>query len=49
MDFVKLITVQELSRDGLLRIAPTIQTLALTEELQAHAESVRIRSEASRA
>jgi histidinol dehydrogenase len=49
MDFVKLITVQELSRSGLKRIASTIQTLALTEELQAHAESVRIRSEAARA
>jgi histidinol dehydrogenase len=49
MDFVKLITVQELSRKGLRRIAPTIQTLALTEELQAHAASVRIRSEATRA
>jgi histidinol dehydrogenase len=49
MDFVKLITVQELSRGGLRRIAPTIRTLALTEELQAHAESVRIRSEAQNA
>ena len=49
MDFVKLITVQELSRNGLKRIAPTIRTLALTEELQAHAESVRIRSEAQSA
>ncbi len=49
MDFVKLITVQELSRSGLRRIAPTIQTLALTEELQAHAASVRIRSEVRRA
>jgi histidinol dehydrogenase len=49
MDFVKLITVQELSRNGLRRIAPTIQTLALTEELQAHAASVRVRSEGARA
>jgi histidinol dehydrogenase len=49
MDFVKLITVQELSRGGLRRIAPAIQTLALTEQLQAHAASVRIRSEAARA
>jgi histidinol dehydrogenase len=49
MDFVKLITVQELSRGGLRRIAGTIQTLALTEELQAHAASVRIRSEARHA
>jgi len=46
MDFVKFITVEELSKAGLQRIAPTIQTLALTEELQAHAASVRIRSEA---
>jgi len=46
---VKLITVQELSRGGLRRIAPTIRTLALTEQLQAHAESVRIRSEAQNA
>jgi len=49
MDFVKIITVQELSRSGLRKIAPTIQTLALTESLQAHAESVRIRTEARRA
>jgi histidinol dehydrogenase len=49
MDFVKLITVQELTKDGLQRISKTIQTLALTEELQAHAESIRIRSEAPRA
>ena len=49
MDFVKLITVQELSRRGLQRIAPAIQTLALTEELQAHAASIRIRSEVARA
>ena len=49
MDFVKLITVQELSPKGLQKIAPTIQTLALTEELQAHAASVRIRSEARNA
>jgi len=49
IDFVKLITVQELSRNGLRRIAPAIQTLALTEELQAHAASVRIRSGVARA
>jgi histidinol dehydrogenase len=49
MDFVKLITMQELSRTGLRRIAPAILTLALTEELQAHAASVRIRNEVGRA
>jgi histidinol dehydrogenase len=43
MDFVKLITVQELSATGLKRIAPTIETLAETEGLRAHAESIRVR------
>jgi histidinol dehydrogenase len=43
MDFVKLITVQELSAKGLKRIAPTIKTLAETEGLCAHAESIRVR------
>ena len=44
MDFVKLITVQELSRQGLRTIAPTIERLAETEGLRAHAESIRVRS-----
>ena len=43
MDFVKLITVQELSSQGLLRIAPTVLRLAETEGLKAHAASVRVR------
>ncbi len=43
MDFVKLITVQELSAKGLRRIAPTIETLAETEGLHAHADSIRVR------
>jgi len=42
-DFVKLITVQRLSRRGLQGIAPTIMSLAETEGLKAHAESVRVR------
>ena len=45
LDFVKLITVQELSRKGLKRIAPAIEYLAKTEGLQAHAASIRIRSD----
>jgi histidinol dehydrogenase len=49
LDFVKLITVQELSKNGLQKISRAIQTLALTEELRAHAESIRVRSEAARA
>jgi histidinol dehydrogenase len=43
MDFVKIITVQELSRKGLRRLAPTIEYLAETEGLQAHADSIQER------
>ena len=43
MDFVKLITVQELSVKGLRQIAPAIVTLAETEGLRAHADSIRVR------
>jgi histidinol dehydrogenase len=42
-DFLKIITVQEFSRKGLQRIAPSIQALAVTEGLAAHAESIRLR------
>jgi histidinol dehydrogenase len=43
MDFVKLITVQELSLRGLERIAGPVVTLAETEGLKAHADSIRTR------
>jgi histidinol dehydrogenase len=43
MDFVKVITVQELSPSGLRRIAPTVVRLAEAEGLEAHAESIRAR------
>jgi histidinol dehydrogenase len=43
MDFVKIITVQELSSRGLQRIAPTVMRLAEVEGLRAHAESIRVR------
>jgi histidinol dehydrogenase len=43
MDFVKLISVQEISPKGLRQLAPTISSLAETEGLQAHADSVRVR------
>ncbi|HEX4487427.1 MAG TPA: histidinol dehydrogenase [Terriglobales bacterium] len=43
LDFVKLITVQELSNQGLKKIAPVVELLATTEGLTAHAESVRVR------
>ena len=43
LDFVKLITVQELSSAALRRIAPVVVRLAEAEGLEAHAESVRLR------
>ncbi len=43
MDFVKMISVQQLSEEGLKRIAPAIITLAEAEGLKAHAESIRVR------
>jgi histidinol dehydrogenase len=43
MDFVKFITVQELSRDGLRRISKTVECLAEIEGLQAHAQSICVR------
>ena len=44
-DFMKIITVQQLSADGLRRIAPAIEDLANAEGLQAHARSIRVRCE----
>lgn len=43
-DFVKTISVQQLSRDGLDRIGAAVITLAEAEGLKAHAESIRVRS-----
>ena len=43
MDFVKVVTVQELSSDGLQNISKTIESLAQVEGLQAHAQSIRVR------
>jgi len=43
MDFIKLVTVQELSREGLKQIGKTVEMLAHIEGLQAHADSVRVR------
>ena len=42
-DFVKVVSVQELTRDGLARLAPAITTLARAEGLEAHARSVEVR------
>ena len=43
MDFVKVITVQELSRNGLGKIASAVELLATREGLQGHADSIRLR------
>ena len=43
LDFVKIISVQELDRRGLSRLAPAVVGLARGEGLEAHARSVEIR------
>jgi len=43
LDYVKLISVQKLSRPGLRQIAPVVECLANAEGLWAHAESIRTR------
>jgi histidinol dehydrogenase len=42
-DFVRVFSVQTLSRHGLAAIAPSVVALAEAEGLRAHAESVRVR------
>jgi histidinol dehydrogenase len=42
-DFVKVISVQELSPEGLAKLAPAITALARAEGLEAHARSVEVR------
>jgi histidinol dehydrogenase len=41
--FVKKITFQRLTTEGVKNLAPTVTTMAEAEELKAHAEAVRIR------
>jgi histidinol dehydrogenase len=43
LDFLKIITVQELSREGLQKIAPSIVALAEAEQLRAHGQSIEVR------
>ena len=45
-DFVKMISVQQLSAAGLARLKPSIVTLARAEGLEAHARSVEVRTNA---
>ncbi len=42
-DFVRLVSVQRLTRRGLTRLAPTIIALARAEGLEAHARSIEVR------
>src|SRR5204863_5917330 len=42
-DFVRVMSVQRLTRAGLARLAPTILPLARAEGLDAHAQSIEIR------
>ena len=42
-DFMKTISVQQISSAGLRRLGPAIETLAAAEGLQAHKNSIRIR------
>ena len=42
-DFIKVISVQELTSEGLSKLAPAITTLARAEGLEAHARSVEVR------
>jgi len=43
MDFVKVITVQEYTRNGLCAMGPHAIALAEAEGLMGHAQSVRVR------
>ena len=42
-DFVRVMSVQRVTREGLERLAPTIVPLARAEGLEAHAESIEVR------
>lgn len=46
LDFVKIITVQRYTRDGLATVAPHAIRLAEAEGLTAHADSIRVKLEA---
>ena len=43
LDYLKIITVQELDRDALAQLTPAIATLARAEGLEGHARSVEVR------
>jgi histidinol dehydrogenase len=41
--FMRKMTIQELSYEGLLNLAPTIIAMAEAEGLEAHAKAVKVR------
>jgi histidinol dehydrogenase len=43
LDYLRIITCQEISREGMRRIAPSAIALAEAEGLRGHAESLRVR------
>ena len=43
LDYLKIVSVQQVSKSGLKRIGPAVALLAEAEGLKAHAESVRVR------
>ena len=45
LDFVRIVSVQQLTEHGLRRLAPTITALARAEGLEAHARSIEVRLE----
>ncbi len=45
-DFYKRMTVQELSQDGFLTLAPTVEAMAASEQLDAHKLAVSLRMQA---
>lgn len=42
-DFVRVCTIQRMTREGLKKLAPTVTTLAREEGLEAHARSIEVR------
>ena len=42
-DFVRVSTIQRMTRQGLAHLAPTVITLAREEGLEAHARSIEVR------
>jgi histidinol dehydrogenase len=42
-DFVRVVSIQRVTRSGLARLAPTVRALALAEGMTAHAQSIAVR------